>query len=170
GENAATFAEDRAVTFQRFIDAVPTEFKQLAQVQAPYRIINPGPGGFDAGGTYQNYYSAYIDSIWQSNGLTIPKAGPNGSGLGSYPDLSAAIYRHTAGPGTFTSDGKLISSSMWADSSKFYLAAPANYYAKFWHDNAINGKAYGFPYDDVGGYSSYISHDNPQYLLVAIGW
>ena len=29
---------------------------------------------------------------------------------------------------------------------------------------------YGFPYDDVGGYSSYISHANPQYLLVAIGW
>jgi hypothetical protein len=32
------------------------------------------------------------------------------------------------------------------------------------------GKAYGFPYDDVGGYSSYVSHDHPQYMLVAIGW
>jgi Beta-1,3-glucanase len=39
-----------------------------------------------------------------------------------------------------------------------------------WHDNAVNGKAYGFPYDDVGGYSSYISHASPQYMLVAIGW
>jgi hypothetical protein len=44
------------------------------------------------------------------------------------------------------------------------------YYAKFWHDNAYDGKAYGFPYDDVGGYSSYISHANPQYMLVAVGW
>ncbi|WP_157467284.1 hypothetical protein [Edaphobacter aggregans] len=26
------------------------------------------------------------------------------------------------------------------------------------------------PYDDVGGYSTYISHTNPQYMLVAIGW
>jgi hypothetical protein len=170
GENAATFAEDRAVTFQRFVDAVPTEFKPLAQLQAPYRIVSPGAGGFDAGGQYANYYSAYVDQIWQSNGLTVPKPGPNGGGLGSYPDLSAAIYRHTGGAGTFSPDGKLLSQAMWASSANFYQAAPANYYAKFWHDNAINGKAYGFPYDDVGGYSSYISHMNPQYMLVAIGW
>ena len=170
GEDSATFAEDRSVTFQRFIDSVPTEFKQLAQTNAPYRILNPGAGGFDSGGTYMNYYSAYIDSIWADNALTIPKAGANGDGLGAYPDLSAAIYRHTAGPGTFNPDGSLISQSMWSTSANFYLAAPADYYAKFWHDNAINGKAYGFPYDDVGGYSSYISHANPRYMLVAIGW
>jgi len=41
---------------------------------------------------------------------------------------------------------------------------------KFWHDKGLDGKAYGFPYDDVGGYSTYISHKNPQYMLVAIGW
>ncbi len=170
GENAATFAEDRSATFARFIAAVPTEFKGLAQIQAPYRIVNPGPGGFDAGGAYASYYSAYVDQIWSTNGLTIPKPGPNGSGLAAYPDLSAAIYRHTAGPGTFTAAGKLISQSMWTNSATFYQAAPADYYAKFWHDNAVDGKAYGFPYDDVGGYSSYISHANPQYMLVAIGW
>ena len=96
GENAATFAESRAVTFQRFIDAVPAEFKPLAQLQAPYRILNPGWGGFDAGGAQQDYYKAYIDTVWATNGLTIPKAGPNADGLGAYPDLSAAIYRHTA--------------------------------------------------------------------------
>jgi hypothetical protein len=31
GEDYETFAEDRAVTFQKFIDAVPAEFKPLAQ-------------------------------------------------------------------------------------------------------------------------------------------
>jgi hypothetical protein len=168
GEDSATFAESRAATFQRYIAAVPPEFQQLAHT--PYRIVNPGAGGFDSGGAYANYYSAYIDSIWAENSLTIPKAGANGDGLGSYPDLSAAIYRHTAGPGTFNPDGTLISQSMWANPATFYLTAPADYYAKFWHDNAINGLAYGFPYDDVGGYSSYISHSNPQYMLVAIGW
>ena len=44
------------------------------------------------------------------------------------------------------------------------------YYAKFWHDHAINKLAYGFPYDDVAGQSTFISHANPQYLLVAVGW
>ncbi len=129
-----------------------------------------GLGGFGTGGQYANYYAAYIDEIWSSNGLTIPKAGPNGSGLGAYPNLSAAIYRHTAGPNTFSPDGKLLDQSMWANPATFYLQAPADYYAKFWHDNAIDGKAYGFPYDDVGGYSTYVSHKDPQYMLVAIGW
>ena len=170
GENAATFAENRAVTFQRFIDAVPAEFKPLAQLQAPYRILNPGWGGFDAGGAQQDYYKAYIDTVWATNGLTIPKAGPNADGLGAYPDLSAAIYRHTAAPGTFSPDGKLLNQAMWANPATFYQQAPADFYAKFWHDNAIGGKAYGFPYDDVGGYSTFIAHDNPRYMLVAIGW
>ena len=38
------------------------------------------------------------------------------------------------------------------------------------HTHGIAGKAYGFPYDDVGGYSSDISCNSPQYLAVAIGW
>ncbi|GIM96200.1 hypothetical protein Ato02nite_079930 [Paractinoplanes toevensis] len=54
--------------------------------------------------------------------------------------------------------------------SNFYRAAPANYYAKFWHDNALGNLAYGFPYDDVAGQSTFISHSDPQYLLVAVGW
>ena len=52
----------------------------------------------------------------------------------------------------------------------YYQAAPANYYAKFWHDHAINHLAYGFPYDDVAGQSSFISHGNPQWLVVAVGF
>jgi len=170
GENPATFAESRSATFQRFLDAVPAEFDPLAQLQAPYRILNPGWAGFSAGGAQQDYYKAYIDEVWATNNLTIPKAGPNASGLGSYPNLSAAIYRHTAAPGTFAPDGKLLDTHMWDNPATFYLQPPADYYAKFWHDNGINGKAYGFPYDDVGGYSTFIAHDNPQYVLVAIGW
>jgi hypothetical protein len=54
--------------------------------------------------------------------------------------------------------------------ANFYQAAPANYYAQFWHANAINGLQYGFPYDDDAGQSSDISISNPQYLVVAVGW
>jgi hypothetical protein len=62
----------------------------------PYRIIEPGAAGFNAGGPYQNYCANYISDIWSFNGITVPEAGSNGSGLGSNLDLSAAIYRHTA--------------------------------------------------------------------------
>jgi hypothetical protein len=171
GEDYATFAEDRAVTFQKFLDEVPDEFKPLAQLHAPYRIVEPGAIDFKAGGKYEHYYDAFVDQIWSANGITVPKPGPNASGLGAYPNLSAAIFRHVGGEaGTFTPDGKLANNKLWSSSAAFYATAPANYYAKFWHTHGLQGKAYGFPYDDVGGYSSYVSHDNPQYLLIAIGW
>jgi len=170
GENSATFAENRATTFQRYINAVPANFQQLAQLNGPYQIISPGGGGFDTGGAYADYYTAYIAEIWSSNGLTIPLAGANGDGLGAYPDLSAAIYRHTAAPGTFNPNGTLISESMWGNPSNFYQTAPASYYAQFFHANAINGQQYAFPYDDAGGYSSDVGCSNPTTLLVAVGW
>ena len=72
--------------------------------------------------------------------------------------------------GTFSPDGKLLNKDLWADETSFYTAAPADYCAKFWHTHGLRGKAYGFPYDDVGSYSSYVSHKDPQYLVIAIGW
>jgi Beta-1,3-glucanase len=175
GESYASFAEDRGATFQRFVDAVPAEFKGLVKAApapyAPYRIVEPGAGGFNSGGAYQGYYASFVDAVWSANAIAISKPGANGSGLGSYPDLSAAIFRHVgATAGTFDANGKLLNRSLWQDPATFYTAAPADYYARFWHDNAIDGKAYGFPYDDVGGYSTYLSCDQPQFLLVAIGW
>lgn len=170
GENAATFAENRATTFQRYLNAVPADFQPEALLYAPYRIIEPGAGGFNAGGPYQDYYTAYIAEVWSSNGLTIPLAGPNGSGLTNYPNLSAAIYRHTAAPGTFNPDGTLISQSMWGNPSAFYQTDPTDHYAQFFHASAINGQQYAFPYDDAGGYSSDVSCDAPATLLVAVGW
>jgi hypothetical protein len=172
GEDYATFAEDRDVTFQKFVDAAPDEFKALAQApHAPYRIVEPGAEGFKAGAAHEHYYDALVDEIWSKNGITLAKPGANGSGLGKSPDLSAAIFRHVGNvAGAFDPAGKLLNKDLWKDSGTFYQAAPANYYARFWHDHALDGKAYGFPYDDVGGYSSYVSHKNPQSMLVAIGW
>jgi trimeric autotransporter adhesin len=170
GENAGAFAENRATTFQRYVDAVPPNFQQLAQINAPYSIVSPGGGGFDTGGVYADYYTDYIAQIWATNGLTIPLAGANGDGLTAYPNLSAAIYRHTAAPGTFNPDGTLISQSMWGNPSNFYQTAPASYYGQFFHASAINGQQYTFPYDDAGGYSSDVSCEKPTTLLIAVGW
>jgi hypothetical protein len=172
GEDYETFLEDRAATFQKFLDEVPDEFDHLAQPPfAPYRIVQPGAGEFKTGGRYEHYYDSFVDALWTANGITVPRPGPNGSGLGSYPNLSAAIYRHVgATPGTFMADGTLVNRMLWDDATTFYTQAPADYYAKFWHDHGLRNKAYGFPYDDVGSYSTYISHSDPQYMLVAVGW
>jgi hypothetical protein len=172
GEDYETFLEDRTVTFQKFIAEVPVEFQPLAQPPfAPYRIVQPGSGSFKTGGTNAQYYDSFVNAMWAANGLTIAKPGPNGSGLAANPDVSAAIYRHVgAVAGTFDPNGKLLDKTLWTSSATFYTAAPADYYARFWHTHGLSGKAYGFPYDDVGGYSSYISHTKPQSMMVAIGW
>jgi hypothetical protein len=172
GEDYGTFAQSREDTFADFLAAVPIEFQPLAQApNAPFRIVQPGGGEFKTGGAEASYYNSFVDQLWANNGLTVTKPGPNGDGLAAFPDVSAAIMRHVgAAAGTFNPDGSLKNKHLWDDPTTYYPAAPADYYARFWHQHAINGKAYGFPYDDVGGQSSYISHSNPQYMLVAIGW
>ncbi|WP_182887909.1 discoidin domain-containing protein [Microbispora sp. H10885] len=159
GEDYATFAESRAATFQRFIDEVPAEFKQLAQVQAPYRIPAPGSASiFQPGGAYANYFTGYAaqQGVTATTSQVTGCAGP----LAEAPKMCAALNRHVAG----------LSDAQQSDAANYYKAAPANYYAKFWHDHAIGKLAYGFPYDDYAGRSSFISHGDPQWLLVAVGW
>ncbi|MBB5868720.1 hypothetical protein F4553_002099 [Allocatelliglobosispora scoriae] len=159
GEDQATFAEDRAVTFQKFINEVPAEFDVLAQAQAPYRIIAPGSHpNFRAGGVNANYFTAYANSVGV-NAATSDIFGCAGV-LANNPSMCANLNRHVA----------TLPSSQWGNPANYYLTAPANYYSKFFHDHAINKLSYGFPYDDYAEQSSFVSHGNPQYLLIAIGW
>ncbi|CAA9245872.1 MAG: GH64 / CBM32 [uncultured Corynebacteriales bacterium] len=153
GENQATFAETREATFQRFRDAVPNEFDVLAA--DPTRIITPNahpsfrPGGVNAG-----YFTGYSGGI-----PTMDVFGCSGV-LANDPVRCAALNRHVVG----------LSAADQQNPARFYQAAPANWYAKFWHDVSIGGLAYGFPYDDYANQSSFVSRGDPTYLLVAVGW
>jgi hypothetical protein len=159
GEDYQTFTESREATFAKFIAEVPQQFKVLAQSQAPYRIIAPGSDPtFRAGGVNQNYFTAYA----QQYGINAPTSDVFGCAgvLANDPGNCAALNRHV----------RQLPQSDWSTPSLYYQAAPANYYAKFWHDHGINRLAYGFPYDDYAGQSSFVSHGSPQYLLVAVGF
>jgi hypothetical protein len=159
GDTQAVFDEPRSQVFTDFTNAVPQQFKVLAQTQAPYRIIAPGSDpSFQPGGANAGYFTSYAQSVGV-NETTQNIFGCAGS-LASNPTMCAALNRHVA----------TLSSGQQADPSQYYLAGPANYYAKFWHDHAINNLAYGFPYDDVDGQSSFVSHANPQWLEVAVGF
>ncbi|GAA3736659.1 beta-1,3-glucanase family protein [Streptomyces tremellae] len=159
GDSQALFNEPRDQVFQDFVAAVPQQFQVLARTQAPYRIIAPGSDpSFQPGGVNANYFTAYAQSVGV-NETTQYIFGCAGS-MGGDPDMCAALNRHVA----------QLPASQQSDPSQYYKAGPANYYAKFWHDHAINNLAYGFPYDDVAGQSSYISHGNAQWLEVAVGF
>ncbi|WP_404814075.1 discoidin domain-containing protein [Kitasatospora fiedleri] len=159
GDAQSVFNESRTQLFQDFANAVPQEFKVLAQTEAPYRIIAPGSDpSFRTGGVNANYFTAYANSV----GVNEPTSNIFGCAgtLAGDPGMCAALNRHVA----------TLPQSQWSDPSKYYAAGPANYYAKFWHDRAIDSLAYGFPYDDYASQSSYISHANPQWLEVAVGY
>lgn len=54
------------------------------------------------------------------------------------------------------------------DPSTFYQSAPTNYYAKAMHDNTADGHAYGFPFDDVGGFSTDVSDGAPTHCTLEL--
>jgi hypothetical protein len=160
GENYATFQETRAATFQRFENSVPAQFKELATDDAPFGIPSPGNDpAFQPGGADANYLTSYAAAEGDTSDTTAQIFGCGGT-LSANPPLCAGLNRHVA----------QLPAAQQSDPSQFYLTAPANYYAQFWHQNAINGKAYGFPYDDDAGQSSDISVTSPQYMVVAVGW
>ena len=160
GENYATFQESRAATFARFQNSVPSQFKELATDQAPYGIPSPGNDpAFQPGGAYASYFTSYAASEGDTSDSTAQIFGCGGT-LAANPPLCAGLNRHVA----------QLPAAQQSNPANFYQAAPANYYAQFWHQNAINGLQYGFPYDDDAGQSSDISITNPQYLVVAVGW
>ena len=159
GETQTVFTQGRDATFQEFVTAMPAQFKHLAQVQAPYRILAPSrSAAFQPGGQYQNYFTSYASSLGY-NVSTTDVFGCAGS-LATNAALCGALNRHVA----------QLPPAQWGDASRYYRNAPANYYATFWHNHAIDNKAYGFPYDDAADQSSYIASDNPQYMLIAVGW
>ncbi|CAM4510341.1 glycoside hydrolase family 64 protein [Paenibacillus typhae] len=143
-------SETRAGIFTKYQNEVPAAFKPLATLQAPYRIVAPIYGSFAAGGANANYFAGYssysTQDILRCDGALTDAA------------TAAAINRH------------VYTTSNWNNVSNYYNAAPANYYAKFWHDHSINGLAYGFPYDDVNGQAAYLEVGNPKGLIIRVAW
>ena len=96
GENHATFQESRSATFQRFENAVPTQFKELATDQAPYGIPSPSNDpAFQPGGAYASYFTSYAAANGDSSDSTAQIFGCGGT-LSANPPLCAALNRHVA--------------------------------------------------------------------------
>jgi beta-galactosidase len=58
----------------------------------------------------------------------------------------------------------------WTIVPHYYQAAPANYYAAFWHAHSIAGLSYGFAYDDVNNQSSSIVGAHPEHMAFGISY
>ncbi len=48
------------------------------------------------------------------------------------------------------------------DANAFYKSSAPNHYSRIIHANMVDGRAYGFAYDDVGGFESLVHDGDPQ--------
>jgi Beta-1,3-glucanase len=66
--------------------------------------------------------------------------------------------------------GTLIDGAAQPDynAADFYNVTPTNMYAKIIHQYSINGKAYAFPYDDAGDFSSTLAPINPTTVTITL--
>jgi hypothetical protein len=55
-----------------------------------------------------------------------------------------------------------------ADASTYYRRAVTNHYSRVMHENTVDGKAYGFAFDDVCEHAPYIEDPNPTNLTLTL--
>ena len=72
--------------------------------------------------------------------------------------LAAILNRHVQDP------------LRWRSAEAYYQASPCNHYARFWHAHSLDGRAYGFPYDDVNEQSSFLAAGDPAEIRIAFRW
>ena len=90
-------------------------------------------------------------SVWGCDG-DLPA--PNDQVVGPISrTLCAALNRGTLGT---------IDTQPSTNAAQFYQNNPTNYYAKFVHQNMVDGKAYAFAFDDVGAFESLVHDGDPR--------
>jgi hypothetical protein len=54
------------------------------------------------------------------------------------------------------------------DASQFYRNSAPNHYSRIVHENMVDGRAYGFAYDDVGGFESLVNSGDPRSASITL--
>ncbi|SHH47087.1 beta-1,3-glucanase family protein [Massilia sp. CF038] len=116
--------------------------------------------------TYKIYGKPTTTEVMLGNGVlddatgTSPNTPKHDKQLQLQAQICAALNRHVAD----------LPNDRWYNAEYFYPAGkPANFFTKFWHQHSINGLAYGFSYDDVGGHSPSIYSPSPISVTYTIG-
>ena len=118
--------------------------------------------GGNKGGTFFINGKPSTSMALLGNGFLADPAGASdvGTQLQIQAQICAALNRHV-----------VEQPANWHNAAAFYPAGqPANWFAKFWHDHSIDNLAYGFAYDDVGGFSPSLYTDSPTVVTFTIGW
>ena len=181
--------ESRKAIFDAFKKEAPKEF--LSCIDGDKQIMSPHMADFQAGGANANYFDKYVDEIWAM--YATPKTLPSGwtgkvvdgalifskegqkdqvihkkpttdeillgaGEMSHLPNFCSAFNRHVvADPGD------------WSNPATYYKTLPYNFYSKFLHEQTVDGKCYGFCYDDYASQAAFMSGKGTR-LVVTIYW
>jgi hypothetical protein len=164
GEKYEVFYMGRENFMKKYKESVPVEFHHTLDNGAPYRILAPGKGdgGFGPGEKYGTYFDGYLKELGLTGADMITRKvfACEGNPWGSDAQLAGAVNRHVAH----------LPKAEWRKTENFYQQAPANFYAKFFHDWSFQEKAYGFAYDDAEGMAAYTECKSAKYVIIAVGY
>ncbi|WP_207943099.1 beta-1,3-glucanase family protein [Actinomadura sp. KC345] len=73
--------------------------------------------------------------------------------------LCAALHRSTLG---------YLHTQPTYDAGQFYTRDITNHYSRIVHANMADGRAYGFPFDDVGGFESLVHDGDPSSAAIGL--
>lgn len=173
-------------------------FEQLQQGER--RIIAPGHA-LDIGKFPEDYFSAYIDEVWEKYSSAEMKVDidtgevftgkVNGDKLvfdGEVGEFNRPTTRDVLfcdgelaagdaprgpvaailGAGFNRSALHNITDQPASEPKQFYTHNITNHYAKVMHENTVDGKAYGFAFDDVANFASYIEDGAPTEITLTL--
>jgi hypothetical protein len=165
--------------FKSYIDAIWSKYKSedlifyagnagvfKGRVGADDRLVVVGQSGAFAGRTGIVSRRPTTQEAFEGKGVLASGVGDVTVDLVVQAQLTAAINRHVVNTTTAN-----VGQQNWYDASKYYQAAPLNYYARFWHlpGISVDNLSYGFAYDDVADQSSTLQTPQPTKVLATWG-
>lgn len=130
------------------------------------RLTVVGQSGAYAGRTGIVTRKPTTQEAFEGKGVLDNRVGDGDCDLVVQAQLTAAINRHVVNT-TTPNPGQ----QNWYDATQYYQAAPANYYARFWHlpGISVDQKSYGFAYDDVNDQSATLQTPQPTKVIATFG-
>ncbi len=165
--------------FKPYIDAIWAKYKNedlifyagnagvfKGRVGADDRLVVVGQSGGYTGRTGIVTRRPTSQEAFEGKGVLATRNGDGDCDLVVQAQLTAAINRHAVNTTTAN-----VGQQNWYDASKYYQAAPSNYYARFWHlpGISIDNLSYGFAYDDVNDQSSTLQTPQPTKVVATFG-
>ena len=165
--------------FQPYLDAIWAKYKNedlifnagnagvfKGRVGADNRLVVVGQSGAYLNRTGIITREPTTQEAFEGKGVLATRTGDGDCDLVVQAQITAAVNRHA-----ISTAAGVAGQQNFYDVSKFYQAAPMNYYARFWHlpGISVDNLSYGFAYDDVADQSATLQTPQPTKVVATFG-